>query len=193
LRHSETTIPDCERLHFDIPDAYLPEYPPPLIMTTHKELGDVSDGLEITLGNYYEIFDGLLTAEQMEGLKELLRPSPTTWFNQTEHRVTAFDLTTDGDLYLSVTLPSLTVGTVGGGTQLGTSLECLQMLACAGDGGARKFAEIIAATVLAGELSIGAAIASGEMAEAHESYGRNRPDEIGLPDRVDAEEVMVKT
>jgi hydroxymethylglutaryl-CoA reductase (NADPH) len=107
--------------------------------------------------------------------------------------VTAFDLTTDGDLYLSVTLPSLTVGTVGGGTQLGTSLECLQMLACAGDGGARKFAEIIAATVLAGELSIGAAIASGEMAIAHESYGRNRPDEIGLPDRVDAEEVMVKT
>jgi hypothetical protein len=76
-------------LDFDIPDAYLPEYPPPLFLTTHKELGDVSDGQEITLGNYYEIFDGLLTAEQMEGLKELLRPSPTTWFNQTEHRVTA--------------------------------------------------------------------------------------------------------
>jgi cytochrome c peroxidase len=74
---------------FDIPDAYLPEFPPPLFLTTHKELGDVSDGQEITLGNYYEIFDGLLTAEQMEGLKELLRPSPTTWFNHTEHRVTA--------------------------------------------------------------------------------------------------------
>jgi hypothetical protein len=76
-------------LDFDIPDSYLPEYPPPLFLTTHKELGDVSEGYEITLGNYYEIFDGLLTAEQMEGLKELLRPSPTTWFNQTEHRVTA--------------------------------------------------------------------------------------------------------
>jgi cytochrome c peroxidase len=74
---------------FDIPDAYLPEFPPPLFLTTHKELGDVTNGEEITLGNYYEIFDGLLTAEQMEGLKELLRPSPTTWFNQTEHRVTA--------------------------------------------------------------------------------------------------------
>ena len=75
-------------LDFDIPDAYLPEFPPPLFLTTHKELGDVTGGREVTLGNYFEIFDGLLTAEQMEGLKELLRPTPTTWFNQTTHRVT---------------------------------------------------------------------------------------------------------
>ncbi len=73
---------------FDIPDAYLPEFPPPMFLTTHKELGDVTGGVEVTFGNYYEIFDGLLTPEQMEGLKELLRPSPTTWFNHTEHRVT---------------------------------------------------------------------------------------------------------
>lgn len=75
-------------LDFDIPDAYLPEFPPPMFLTTHKELGDATGGREITLGNYYEIFNGLLTAEQMEGLKELLRPTPTTWFNQTHHRVT---------------------------------------------------------------------------------------------------------
>jgi cytochrome c peroxidase len=82
--------PEHERmdLDFDIPDAYLPEFPPPLFLTTHKEMGDVSQGQEVTLGNYYEIFNGLLTGEQMEGLKELLRPSPTTWFNQTPHRVT---------------------------------------------------------------------------------------------------------
>jgi cytochrome c peroxidase len=82
--------PEHERLDvdFDIPDEYLPEFPPPLFLTTHKELGDVTRGREVTLGNYYEIFNGLLTAEQMEGLKELLRPSPTTWFNQTTHRVT---------------------------------------------------------------------------------------------------------
>jgi hypothetical protein len=73
---------------FDIPDAYMPEFPPPMFLTTHKELGDVSQGKEVTLGNYYELFNGLLTGEQMEGLKELLRPTPTTWFNQTEHRVT---------------------------------------------------------------------------------------------------------
>lgn len=74
---------------FDIPDPYLPEFPPPMFLTTHKELGDVTGGQEVTLGNYYEIFDGLITPEQMEGLKELLRPTPTTWFNQTTHRVTA--------------------------------------------------------------------------------------------------------
>ena len=82
--------PEHERIDvdMDIPEAYLPEFPPPLFLTTHKELGDVSGGREITLDNYYEIFDGLLSPEQMEGLKELLRPSPTTWFNHTDHRVT---------------------------------------------------------------------------------------------------------
>jgi cytochrome c peroxidase len=73
---------------FDIPDEYLPEFPPPMYLTTHKELGDVTGGREVTFNNYYEIFDGLLTPEQMEGLKELLRSTPTTWFNQTQHRVT---------------------------------------------------------------------------------------------------------
>jgi cytochrome c peroxidase len=72
----------------DFPDEYLPEFPPPMFLTTHKELGDVTDGREITLANHYEIFNGLLTPEQMEGLKELLRPTPTTWFNHTTHRVT---------------------------------------------------------------------------------------------------------
>ncbi len=72
----------------DFPDAYLPEFPPPMFLTTHKEMGDITRGQEVTLGNYYEIFDGLLTAEQMEGLKELLKPTPTTWFNHTTHRVT---------------------------------------------------------------------------------------------------------
>ncbi len=82
--------PEHERMDvdFDMPEEYLPEFPPPMFLTTHKELGDVARGQEVTLGNYYEIFNGLLTPEQMEGLKELLRPSPTTWFNQTTHRVT---------------------------------------------------------------------------------------------------------
>lgn len=82
--------PEHKRIDVDMdfPDAYLPEFPPPLFLTTHKELGDVTGGREITFRNYYEIFDGLLTGEQMEGLKELLRPSPTTWFNQTSHRLT---------------------------------------------------------------------------------------------------------
>lgn len=82
--------PQHERIDvdMDIPDAYLPEFPPPLFLSTHLELGDVTHGREVTFDNYYDIFDGLLTPEQMEGLKELLRPSPTTWFNQTDHRIT---------------------------------------------------------------------------------------------------------
>ena len=89
--------------------------------------------------------------------------------------LTDFELTADGDLYASVTLPALTVATVGGGTMLGTSAECLAILGCAGAGHAPKFAEIVASAVLAGELSMAGAITSGEFVNAHESYGRNRP------------------
>jgi len=92
--------------------------------------------------------------------------------------ITSFEVEPDGALYASVTLHALSVATVGGGTGLGTSRECLAMLGCAGDdaeGGARKLAEIAAATLLAGELSMGAAIGAGELAAAHEAYGRNRP------------------
>ena len=89
--------------------------------------------------------------------------------------ITEFELMPDGDLYASVTLPSLTVATVGGGTGLGTARECLAILGCAGEGRAPKFAEIVAATLLAGELSMAAAIGAGELVAAHETYGRNRP------------------
>jgi len=91
--------------------------------------------------------------------------------------VTRFETTSEGDLYASVTLASLTVATVGGGVALGSSRECLEMMGCCGSGKARKLAEIVAATLLAGELSFGAAIASGEFVAAHESYGRNRPED----------------
>jgi cytochrome c peroxidase len=82
--------PEHERLDtgFDIPECFLPEYPPPLYLTTHPELGDVSRGVEITYGNYFTIFNGLLTPEQMEGLRLLVTPFQTTWFNVTQHRVT---------------------------------------------------------------------------------------------------------
>jgi hydroxymethylglutaryl-CoA reductase (NADPH) len=98
--------------------------------------------------------------------------------------ITTFEATDDGDLYASVTLPSLSVATVGGGTALGTSRECLDLLGCAGEqaeGGAARLAEIAAATVLAGELSMGGAIASGELVAAHEAYGRNRPQREPAP------------
>ena len=91
--------------------------------------------------------------------------------------ITNIERLPDGDLYASVTLTSLTVATIGGGTGLGASAQCLDMLGCRGSGKAAKFAEITAATVLAGELSFGAALAASEFVNAHESYGRNRPEQ----------------
>ena len=81
----------------------------------------------------------------------------------------------NGDFYYSVTIPSLIVATYGGGTGLATQRECLEMLGCYGAGKVRKLAEIIAATVLCGEISLGSAIVSEEWVKAHDLFGRNRP------------------
>jgi hydroxymethylglutaryl-CoA reductase (NADPH) len=89
--------------------------------------------------------------------------------------VTCFEPHPEG-LYVSVTLPALTVATVGGGTGLPSQAEALAILGCCGAGKAPKLAEIVAAAVLGGEISMGAAIASGEFIGAHEQYGRNRPE-----------------
>jgi hydroxymethylglutaryl-CoA reductase (NADPH) len=86
--------------------------------------------------------------------------------------ITRFDLNSDGDLYISVTLPNLIVGTVGGGTYLPTMTECLNIIGCYGTGKAIKFAEICAAVALCGEISICASIASGDFARAHTLFGR---------------------
>jgi hydroxymethylglutaryl-CoA reductase (NADPH) len=80
----------------------------------------------------------------------------------------------NGDYYYSVTIPSLIVATYGGGTGLATQRECLEMLGCYGKGNVMKFAEIVAATVLCGELSLGSAIVAEEWVNAHDLYGRNR-------------------
>jgi hydroxymethylglutaryl-CoA reductase (NADPH) len=90
--------------------------------------------------------------------------------------ITVFELHTEG-LYASVTLPALTVATIGGGTGLATQREALDIMGCYGAGKAKKLAEIVAAAVLGGEISMGAAMASGEFVAAHEQYGRNRPSE----------------
>jgi len=88
--------------------------------------------------------------------------------------ITRVDVAGKGDLYISVTLPNLIVGTVGGGTGLPTQRECLEMLGCKGEGTARKFAEICAATLLAGEISIMGALAAGQFTQAHIRYGRKK-------------------
>ncbi len=91
---------------------------------------------------------------------------------------TIMDTTGDGDLYVSVNLPDLIIATVGGGTGLGTAKEYLELLGCYGTGKVKKFAEIVASVLLAGEISIWGAIVSGEFSEAHDRYGRNRPHDL---------------
>jgi len=86
--------------------------------------------------------------------------------------MTRLALIEKGDLYAAVSLPNLIVGTVGGGTRLPTARDCLEMLDCYGDGRAGKFAEICAATVLAGEVSIIGSLAAGDFTQAHTKYGR---------------------
>ena len=84
---------------------------------------------------------------------------------------------TDAGLQVAVTLPALQLGTIGGGTGIDTQKECLQLLGVAGSGdppgaNARRFAEILAAGVLAGELSLLGALAAGHLARAHKELGR---------------------
>lgn len=84
------------------------------------------------------------------------------------------ELRENGDYYFAVTIPSLIVASYGGGTALPTQKECLEVLGCYGEGGALRLAEIVAAVVLCGELSLSSAIVSDQWVSSHDKYGRNR-------------------
>jgi cytochrome c peroxidase len=73
-------------LDFDLPEHFLPEFPPPIFLTTHKEMGDVSQGKLVSLDNYYELFNGLLNPKQLEGLRLLVTQFPQQQFNATADR-----------------------------------------------------------------------------------------------------------
>lgn len=93
--------------------------------------------------------------------------------------ITSMELTKYEEIHCSVTLPALPVGTVGGGTGLGTQRDCLNILGVAGAGdtpgiNSKKFAEIIASAVLAGEISLIGAQAAGHLARAHAQLGRGK-------------------
>ncbi len=91
-------------LDFDLPDHFLPEFPPPIYLTTRPDLGDVSQGKVVTIENYYALFNGILNPKQIEGLRLLVTPFPQQQFNQTEDRrseepsrgVTCFDCHVNG-------------------------------------------------------------------------------------------------
>lgn len=73
-------------LDFDLPDHLLPEFPPPIYLTTRPDLGDVSQGKLVTTDNYYELFNGILNSKQLEGFRLLVTPFPQQQFNETEDR-----------------------------------------------------------------------------------------------------------
>jgi cytochrome c peroxidase len=73
-------------LDIDLPDQFLPEFPPPMFLTTRLDLGDVSQGKLVTMDNYFELFDGILNPKQLEGLRLLLTPFPQQQFNETSDR-----------------------------------------------------------------------------------------------------------
>lgn len=88
--------------------------------------------------------------------------------------ITYGQLLDGGDYYWSVTLPAVICATYGGGTGLPTQRECLEMLGCYGAGKADKLAEIVAAVVLAGDVSLTSAVLAGDWVSSHEALGRNR-------------------
>jgi hydroxymethylglutaryl-CoA reductase (NADPH) len=92
------------------------------------------------------------------------------------------ELTPENDLYMSITLPALIVATCGGGTGLPTQKEALEALGCYGPGKVFKFAEIVAGTVLAGEISLAAAISSLDWVSSHDEFGRNDPRAVAGPE-----------
>jgi cytochrome c peroxidase len=73
-------------LDYDLPDHFLPEFPPPIYLTTRPDLGDVSQGKLVTIANYYDLFNGILNPKQLEGLRLLVTPFPQQQFNQTQDR-----------------------------------------------------------------------------------------------------------
>lgn len=84
----EQTGRDLERfdLDFDLPDHFLPEFPPPIFLTTRPDLGDVSQGQLITSDNFYEIFKCILNPKQLDGLRLLLTPFAQQQFNLLDDR-----------------------------------------------------------------------------------------------------------
>ena len=83
-------LPRLERfdLDFDLPDHFLPEFPPAIYLTTRADLGDVSQGKVVTVENFQEIFQGILNAKDLEGLRLLVTQFPQQQFNSTADRKT---------------------------------------------------------------------------------------------------------
>ncbi|GLJ24886.1 hypothetical protein SUGI_0476000 [Cryptomeria japonica] len=102
---------------------------------------------------------------------------------ESSHCITMMEGVNGGkDLHISVSMPCIEVGTVGGGTQLASQAACLNMLGVKGANGtspgsnAQKLATVVAAAVMAGELSLMSALAAGQLVKSHMKYNRSTKD-----------------
>ncbi|QJW89262.1 hydroxymethylglutaryl-CoA reductase [Spirosoma taeanense] len=131
-------------------------------LARHARIGDVGARLAGTNNNGLHSVNGLAALFIATG-------QDVACLSESSAAITYQEITSEGDLYGSVTLPSLIVGTVGGGTGLPTQRECLELMGCAGAGQVNKLAEIMAGVVAAGELSLAAAISSLDWVSSHDA------------------------
>ena len=131
-------------------------------LVRHARIGDVGAQLAGTNNNGLHSVNGLAALFIATG-------QDVACLAESSAAITYSEVLPNGDLYGSVTLPSLIVGTVGGGTGLPTQRECLELMDCFGDGKVSKLAEIMAGVVIAGELSLAAAISSLDWVSSHDA------------------------
>ncbi len=139
----------------------------PQVMADYWEMSAIGGVLSGTIGVHGHFANGLAALYLATGQDAACVAESATG-------VTRFEVTQDGGLYASVTLPGIMVGTVGGGTGLPTQKACLELMGLAGSGKARALAEVCAGLLLAGELSIIAALGAGHFARAHRKLARTR-------------------
>ena len=139
----------------------------PQEMTDYWRMSAIGGVLSGTLGVHGHFANGLAALYLATGQDAACVAESATG-------VTRFEVHADGGLYASVTLPGIMVGTVGGGTGLPSQKACLELMGLQGEGKARALAEVCAGLLLAGELSIIAALAAGHFARAHRKLARGR-------------------
>jgi hydroxymethylglutaryl-CoA reductase (NADPH) len=142
-------------------------YTTPQAMTDYWRMSAIGGVLSGTLGIHGHFANGLAALYLATG-------QDAACVAESAVGVTRFEVTADGGLYAAVTLPGIMVGTVGGGTGLPTQKACLELMGLYGSGKARALAEVCAGLLLAGELSIIAALSAGHFASAHRKLARGR-------------------
>jgi hydroxymethylglutaryl-CoA reductase (NADPH) len=139
----------------------------PRAMTDYWQMSAIGGVLSGTIGVHGHFANGLAALYLATGQDVACVAESATG-------VTRFEVNTDGHLYAAVTLPGIMVGTVGGGTGLPTQKACLDLMGLSGTGHARSLAEVCAGLLLAGELSIIAALSAGHFSRAHRKLARTR-------------------